>query len=72
MPPAKLDVAFVVDTTGSMKDDIRAVKDSLFDIVDKIVARTEDLTIRFGIVSYRDHPPQDCTYVTRVFDFTDQ
>ncbi|MFW9908085.1 MAG: VWA domain-containing protein [Candidatus Thorarchaeota archaeon] len=67
---AKLDVAFVVDTTGSMKDDIRAVKDSLFDIVDKVVSKTEGLSIRFGIVSYRDHPPQDRTYVTRVFDFT--
>lgn len=67
---AKIDVAFVVDTTGSMKDDIRAVKDSLFDIVDKIVAKTEGLAIRFGIVSYRDHPPQDRTYVTRVFDFS--
>ncbi|MCK5237978.1 MAG: VWA domain-containing protein [Candidatus Thorarchaeota archaeon] len=67
---AKLDVAFVVDTTGSMKDDIRAVKDSLFDIVDKIVSKTEGLSIRFGIVSYRDHPPQDRTYVTRVYDFT--
>jgi len=67
---AKLDVAFVVDTTGSMKDDIRAVKDSLFDIVDKVVSKTEGLSIRFGIVSYRDHPPQDRTYVTRVFDFS--
>jgi len=67
---AKLEVAFVVDTTGSMKDDIRAVKDSLFDIVDKIVSKTEGLSIRFGIVSYRDHPPQDRTYVTRVFDFS--
>lgn len=67
----KLDVAFVVDTTGSMKDDIRAVKDSLFDIVEKIVTRTEGLRIRFGIVSYRDHPPQDRTYVTHLFDFSD-
>lgn len=66
----KLDVAFVVDTTGSMKDDIRAVKDSLFDIVEKVVTRTKGLSIRFGIVSYRDHPPQDRTYVTRIFDFT--
>ncbi|NHI89570.1 MAG: VWA domain-containing protein [Candidatus Thorarchaeota archaeon] len=65
----KLDVAFVVDTTGSMKDDIKAVKDSLFEIVDRITTRTENLEIRFGVVSYRDHPPQDRTYVTRVFDF---
>ncbi len=67
---AKIDVAFVVDTTGSMKDDIRAVKDSLFDIVDKIVTKTEGLAIRFAVVSYRDHPPQDRTYTTKVFDFS--
>ncbi|MHA2358883.1 MAG: vWA domain-containing protein [Candidatus Thorarchaeota archaeon] len=66
----KLDVAFVVDTTGSMKDDIQAVKNSLFEIVDHITRRTESLEIRFGVVSYRDHPPQDRSYVTTVFDFT--
>lgn len=64
-----MDVAFVVDTTGSMKDDIRAVKDSLSDIVDQVTRRTKDLEIRFGVVSYRDHPPQDRTYVTQVEDF---
>lgn len=67
-----MDVAFVVDTTGSMKDDIRAVKDSLSGIVNHITSRTEDLEIRFGVVSYRDHPPQDRSYVTKVFDFTDR
>ena len=66
-----MDVAFVVDTTGSMKDDIRAVKDSLSEIVNNITSRTKDLEIRFGVVSYRDHPPQDKSYVTRVFDFAD-
>jgi hypothetical protein len=68
----KLDVAFVVDTTGSMKDDIEAVKNSLFEIVDHTTRRTENLEIRFGVVSYRDHPPQDRSYVTRVFDFTEK
>lgn len=64
-----MDVAFVVDTTGSMKDDIKAVKDSLFDVVEQVTKRTKDLELRFGVVSYRDHPPQDKTYVTRVADF---
>jgi hypothetical protein len=71
LPSTKLDVAFVVDTTGSMKDDIKAVKDSLFEIVSHITSRTKDLEIRFGVVSYRDHPPQDRSYVTKVFDFTE-
>ncbi|RDE12031.1 MAG: hypothetical protein C4K47_08885 [Candidatus Thorarchaeota archaeon] len=55
-----------------MKDDIEAVRDNLFRIVDRVAERTKGLHIRFGIVSYRDHPPQDRTYVTRVFDFTDK
>lgn len=55
-----------------MKDDIQAVKNSLFEIVDHITRRTESLEIRFGVVSYRDHPPQDRSYVTRVFDFTEK
>ncbi|TFH03389.1 MAG: VWA domain-containing protein [Candidatus Thorarchaeota archaeon] len=66
-----MDVAFVVDTTGSMKDDIRAVKDNLSEIVNHITSGIKDLEIRFGVVSYRDHPPQDKSYVTKVFDFTD-
>ena len=66
-----LDIAFVVDTTGSMKDDINAVRDSLFEIVKQITEKTSGLTIRFGIVSYRDHPPQDRTYVTKTLDFTE-
>ena len=27
--------------------------------------------MRFAIVAYRDHPPQDHTYVTKIQDFTD-
>jgi len=53
-----------------MKDDIKAVKDSLAEIVNHITSRTKNLEIRFGVVSYRDHPPQDRTYVTKVFDFS--
>jgi hypothetical protein len=33
---------------------------------------TEGLQLRFAIVSYRDHPPQESTYVTKHLDFTDQ
>jgi hypothetical protein len=65
-----LDIAFVVDTTGSMKDDINAVRDSLLDIIKQIIEKTSGLTIRFGLVSYRDHPPQDRTYVTKTLDLT--
>lgn len=29
-----------------------------------------NLQLRFAIVAYRDHPPQDETYVTNIKDFT--
>lgn len=54
-----------------MKDDIAEVRDSLLRIVDRLRSRMQDMVLRFAIVAYRDHPPQDATYVTRVFDFTD-
>lgn len=28
--------------------------------------------VRFALVSYRDHPPQEKTYVTRVHGFTEE
>jgi len=30
----------------------------------------EKTDARFGLVAYRDHPPQDSTFITRTFDFT--
>ena len=33
--------------------------------------QTEGIELRFAVVTYRDHPPQDSTYVTKVQDFTD-
>lgn len=29
-----------------------------------------NLQLRFGVVAYRDHAPQDNTYVTKINDFT--
>ncbi len=66
----KIDIAFVVDTTGSMSDDIAAVRDNLFRIVDKIIEARPELQIRFALVSYRDHPPEENSYVTKLHDFT--
>lgn len=38
-------------------------------IVEALVAY-EKCDVRFGLVAYRDHPPQDKTFVARKFDFT--
>jgi len=49
-----IDLTFVVDTTGSMRDNIDAVRASLAEIVATLDASSS--TYRVGLVTYRDHP----------------
>ncbi|XP_077979923.1 uncharacterized protein LOC144435215 [Glandiceps talaboti] len=64
-----LDLAFVMDCTGSMSSWIEEARKNIQSIVEEIVAK-EMSDIHLGLVEYRDHPPQDRTFVTRVLDFT--
>lgn len=65
-----LDLAFVMDCTGSMGSYIASATNSIRQIVEDIVA-LEKSDIKLALVEYRDHPPQDETFVTRVHDFTE-
>ncbi|MDI9396149.1 MAG: peptidoglycan DD-metalloendopeptidase family protein [Euryarchaeota archaeon] len=49
-----LDIIFVIDTTGSMSDDIDAVKSSASEIVEAIDLKTNNY--RVAVVDYRDYP----------------
>jgi len=67
-----LDVVFLQDTTGSQGPYIQSARKAIRDICDKI-STTSELSqdqIRFGLIAFRDHPPQDYTYVTKPFGFT--
>lgn len=61
-----LDVAFVIDTTGSMGDELQYLKTEFAAIVDNVVAANPGVDLRFGLVAYRDLGD---AYVTRTFDF---
>lgn len=61
----KLDVVFIIDATGSMGPFIQEAKQRAADILKKI-QEDGDLDINVGLIAYRDHPPQDYTFVTRV------
>jgi Mg-chelatase subunit ChlD len=60
---AKLDVLFLIDTTGSMGDEIDRLKDSVRSVADRI-SHTD---LRLGMTLYRDRGD---VFVTRTFDFT--
>src|SRR5690242_7915138 len=63
-----LDLAFVVDTTGSMGNLIGAAQRQMVAMIGE-VARSAEVSLRLGVVEYRDHPPQD-RLVFRVHPFT--
>lgn len=65
----KADIAFIVDATGSMNDEIKFLKDDLMDILRKVEARQGGVTFRTGSVFYRD---EGDAYVTRSSNFSDK
>jgi hypothetical protein len=65
--PAELDIHFLVDTTGSMDDEIARLKQTMESVVSRISALPQHPETRFGLTVYRDHGDD---YVSRTTDFT--
>jgi TonB-dependent SusC/RagA subfamily outer membrane receptor len=65
--PPLAEIAFVVDATGSMGDEISYLQNELNSIVGRISLSHKDLTIRMGSVFYRDRHDE---YLTRMQQFT--
>lgn len=68
---AALDLVFLVDETGSMGPYIQTVQQQLLHIVETVSRLPLCRTLRLGLVRYRDHPPQESTYVTLVHSLTE-
>jgi Mg-chelatase subunit ChlD len=62
-----LDLAVVLDTTGSMGDEIAFLREELRAILDRVHAAHPGLSLRVALVAYRDKGDE---YVTRTFPFT--
>jgi carboxypeptidase-like protein/type IX secretion system substrate protein/von Willebrand factor type A domain-containing protein len=60
------DIAFVVDATGSMGDEIQYLKEELQDVIGGLSARNKGIDLNLGTVFYRDHYDE---YLTRHMDF---
>jgi hypothetical protein len=61
-----VEMAFVVDATGSMGDEIEFLKLELEDVIRKTFDSYSDVTLKVGSVFYRDKGDE---YVTRKIDF---
>lgn len=60
-----IDVAFVLDTTGSMSEEISAVKATIQKVAK--VLSNEQTTVRIGLVEYKDRTDP---FVTKVYPFS--
>lgn len=65
----QVDIVFIIDTTSSMGPYIEEAKNRARDIL-KTFQSNQGLDIKVGLIEYRDHPPQDVTFITREYPFT--
>jgi hypothetical protein len=66
--PANLDLVLLLDTTGSMGDELEYLKSELKQIVATIHERFPTVKKRYALICYRDIGDE---YVTRTFPFTE-
>ncbi len=64
----RADIAFIVDATGSMSDEIDFLKKDLVDILDRAKGGVGEVELRTAAVFYRDEQDE---YVTKFSPFTD-
>ena len=62
----KVDVLFLLDSTGSMSDEIDRIKQTLTSIAERVRDLPGNPDLRMGMVSYRDRGDE---YVNRLYDF---
>jgi hypothetical protein len=65
--PVNVDIAFVVDATGSMSDELNYLKYDINDVVFRAMGISNSLNFRFANIFYRDHGD---AYLTSIQDFT--
>ena len=64
----KIQLMFVIDTTGSMGDEISYLKSEIQDVIERVKKDNDNIPIYLALLFYRDNGDD---YVTRYYDFTD-
>ena len=64
----QVDLVFVVDCTGSMGSYIDETKENV-NFIARTISRTA-FNVRFALIQYRDHPPEEESFVSIPHGFT--
>ena len=65
--PIPLDILFLVDSTGSMGDEIDRLKENMISVAERISSLPGSPDLRFGLTTYRDRGD---LFTSRTFDLT--
>lgn len=66
-----LDIVFCFETTSFMNSYFEKITETILAIISKITinrAGKKNLDLKFGFVGYRDHPPHETSYLTKIID----
>lgn len=66
----KIDLVFVIDTTGSMSDEIREVKMHIKNVIEEVLEGTPKPNVSIGFVIYRDYPDEEQEYLYKIYSMT--
>ena len=64
-----IDIVFCLDVTGSMSKFISRTKEVIKNMIDYF-QRVTIYESKFGIVAYRDHPPEEKTFITKIHNIS--
>ncbi|KAG1762150.1 hypothetical protein EDD22DRAFT_778775, partial [Suillus occidentalis] len=66
------DIMFLQDATGSQQPYIDTARNKISQICNTLISggKFAPQDLRFGLIAFRDHPPQDQSFVTQQFPFT--
>ena len=67
LAPAQIEVAFVLDTTGSMSGLIEGAKRKIWSIANQLASAQQQTRVRFALIGYRDRGD---AYVTNLHELT--
>ena len=67
-PATRLEMVFVLDTTGSMSGLLEGAKQRIWGIVNQVMQESDAQTVRIGLVAYRDRGDE---YLTQVQPLTE-
>lgn len=65
-----IELMVVIDTTGSMGDEIRYLQKELVNVINEVKDSNPNTEIKVSVIAYKDYEDEQSTYLSSTFDFS--